>query len=338
MQNKNIVTKKVIYGITGLTLLILAISLGTQTPSSAQIPPAMNGNNNNTTIFENNAYQAHNYVKLLAQNMENRLEKAAAILELTGMLPEVKNVTSVNMLEETIGQQKGIPQNADIPKRQVAKDILEKYGEFQLVFFLMPNGDIYIEEPYALQQNLSKSNFAFRDYYKGVITNNDTFLGNVIVSASSGQNQAVMAVPIYSEVKGSLTGIWAGGLDMSEFNKSLQSLNLTNNERIVYVDNLGKVVADSDIQSSNRNESFANLQGFKNAINGKSGTIKEIVNGTEMLVAYYPVKTLSNNWAVLLIQPNTDNSVVSSSNYATTNNRIMENDKQKEMLLQNTSS
>ena len=59
MRNKNIVTKNVIYGIAGLTLLILAISLGTQTPSSAQIPPEMNGNNNNnnTTIFENNAYQ-----------------------------------------------------------------------------------------------------------------------------------------------------------------------------------------------------------------------------------------------------------------------------------------
>ena len=212
MRNKNIVIKNVIYGIAGLTLLILAISLGTQTPSSAQIPPKMNGNNNNTTIFENNAYQGQNYVKLLAQDMANRLEKAAAILELTGMLPEVKNLTSVNMLDETIGQSKGIPQNADIHKREVAKEILEKYGDFQLVFFLMPNGDIYIEEPYSLQKNLSKTNFGFRDYYKGVITNNDTFLGNVIVSASSGQKQAVMAVPIYSGANGSLRGIWAGGL------------------------------------------------------------------------------------------------------------------------------
>ncbi|WP_458746564.1 cache domain-containing protein [Candidatus Nitrosocosmicus sp. T] len=339
MRNKNFVTKNLIYGIASLTLLILAISLATQTLSNGQIPSEINGNsnNNNTAIFENNAYQAHNYVKLLAQDMENRLEKAAAILELTGMLPEVKNVTSVNKLDETIGQQKGLPQNADIPKRQVAKDILEKYEEFQVVFFLMPNGDIYIEEPYSLQENLSKSNFAFRDYYKGVIANNDTFLGNVIVSASSGQNQAVMAVPIYSGINGSLAGIWAGGLDMSEFNESLQLLNLTNNERIAYVDNLGKVVADSDILSANRNESFANLQGFQNAINGKSGTVKEIVNCTEMLVSYYPVKALFNNWAVLLIQPNNGNSVVSSSNYAITNNGIMENDKQKEMLLQNTS-
>ena len=44
-----------------------------------------------TTIFKNNAYQGQNYVKLLAQDMENRLEKVATILELTSMLPEVKN-------------------------------------------------------------------------------------------------------------------------------------------------------------------------------------------------------------------------------------------------------
>jgi len=304
MRNKNIVTKNVIYGIAGLTLLILAISLGTQTYSSAQIPPKMNGSNNsNTAIFENNAYQGQNYVKLLAQDMANRLEKAAAILELTGKLPEVKNLTSVNMLDETIGQSKGISQNADIPKREVAKNILEKYGEFQVVFFLMPNGDIYIEEPYSLQKNLSKTNFAFRDYYKGVITNNDTFLGNVIVSASSGQKQAVMAVPIYLGANGSLTGIWAGGLNMSEFNESLQLLNLTNNERIAYVDNLGQVVADSDVNKSKTPESFATLQSFKNAIKGQSGSIVDTVNNTKMLVTYQPVKAFHNTWAVLLMQP-----------------------------------
>ena len=223
-------------------------------------------------------------------------------------MPEVKNISSAHMLNDTLEQLKGMPQNADVPKRQVAK-ILGKYGEFQVVFFVMPNGDMYVEEPYSCQENLSKTNFAFRDYYKGAINNHDTFLGNVIASASSGQNQAVMAVPIYSGANGSLTGIWAGGLDLNDFKESLQSLNLSNNERIVYVDSLGQVVADSDKQLSYQNESFANLQGFKNAVNGKSGTIKEIVNGTEMLVSYYPIKALSNNWAVLLIQPYHGNSV-----------------------------
>ncbi|MGN6821926.1 MAG: cache domain-containing protein [Candidatus Nitrosocosmicus sp.] len=303
MQNKNIVTKNVIYGISGLTLLILAISFGAQMHSNAQLPPKMNVNNSNTSIFENNAHQGQNYVKLLAQDMKNRLEKDAAILELTGMLPEVKNLASVNMLDQPIGQSKGIPQNADIPKREVAKDILEKYGEFQVVFFLKPNGDIYMEEPYSLQKNLSKTNFAFRDYYKGVIANNDTFLGNVIVSASSGQKQAVMAEPIYSGPNGSLTGIWAGGLNMSKFNENLQFLNLANNERIVYVDNLGQVVADSDVNKSETSESFNTLQSFKNAINGQSGSIVDTANNTKMLVTYQPVKAFHNTWAVLLMQP-----------------------------------
>lgn len=339
MRNKNIVIKNITYGIAALTLLILVISLGTQTPSSAQSSSIGDEQTNTIAGLENSTiYQGQNYVKLLAQSMENRLEKDAAILEFTGMLPEVKNISyAAHMLNNTIEQLKGIPQNADMPKRQIATDILEKYGDFQVVFFLLPNGDIYFIEPYAQQENLSKTNFAYRDYYKGAITNNDTFLGNVIVSTASGQKQAVMAVPIHSGANGSLTGIWAGGLDMSEFSESLQLLNRNNNERIAYVDNLGQVVADSDIQLSNRNESFANLQGFKNAINGKSGTVKEIVNGTEMLVSYYPVKALSNNWAVLLIQPNNGNSVGSSSNYTKANNSIMENDNQKEMLLQNTS-
>jgi hypothetical protein len=337
MRNKNKAVKNAIHGISGLTLLLLAVSLGTQTPSSAQFSPDMDGNNNSATSFENRIHQGENYVKLLAQDIENRLEKGAAILELTGMLPEVKNTSSSHMLNDTIGHLKGIPQNADIPKRQVANDVLEKYGDFQVVFFVMPNGDMYMEEPYARQENLSKTNFAFRDYYKGAINNHDTFLGNVIVSASSGQNQAVIAVPIYSGANGSLTGIWAGGLTLDVFNKNLQLLNLSNNERLAYADNLGQVVADSDNQSSYLNESLANLQGFKNAVNGKSGTVKEMVNGTEMLVSYSPIKALSNNWAVLLIQPYQGNSVSPSSSYALTNNDIMKNGKQEELLLQNTS-
>jgi poly-gamma-glutamate capsule biosynthesis protein CapA/YwtB (metallophosphatase superfamily) len=338
MLNKNNASKNVVYGIAGLTLLILAISSGTQTHSSAQPSFIRDEQNNTIASLENSTiYQGQDYVKLLAQIMENRLEKDAAILELTGMLPEVKDISAAHMLNSTIEQLKGIPQNADIPKRQVAKDILEKYGDFQVVFFLMPNGDVYLIEPYAQQENLSKTNFAFRDYYKGAITNNDTFLGNVVVSAASGQSQAVMAVPIHSGTNGTLTGLWAGGLNMSEINESLQLMDLTKNKRIAYVDNLGQVVAGSDMHPSNRNESFANLQGFKNAINGKSGTVKEIINGTEMLVSYYPVKALYSHWAVLLIQPINGNSVASSSNHAIANNGIMDNNKQKEMPLQNRS-
>jgi hypothetical protein len=103
-----------------------------------------------------------------------------------------------------------------------------------------------------------------------------------------------------------LLGLWAGGLDLRILSNSLQSLNLTNyggDERIVYVDQQGHKLADSNKISANYyNESFANLQGFKNAIAGKSGYITEAVNGGKMVVFYHPVRFHSTTWAVLLMQ------------------------------------
>ena len=102
--------------------------------------------------------------------------------------------------------------------------------------------------------------------------------------------------------------MWSGGLNLTLFSESLQSLNLTNGgQRVVYIDQQGQKIADSDKQSllsnRNQNESFANLQSFKNAVNGQSGSMIEIINGTMMVVSYHPVKAFSNVWAVLSMQP-----------------------------------
>jgi len=89
------------------------------------------------------------------------------------------------------------------------------------------------------------------------------------------------------------------------FDKSLQMLNLTNNERVLYLDQHGQKVADSDKGLSSKTESFANLQAFKSAMTGKSGSNIETINGTKMFIVYNPVKLYSTTWAVLLMQPYT---------------------------------
>ena len=174
-----------------------------------------------------------------------------------------------------------------------------------------------MEEPYSRQLNLTKTNFDFRDYYKGAVSTHMTYLGNVVISASSGLPQVNIAVPIYSvgndnNNNKSLPGIWAGGLNLSIFSKSLQSLNLTNNERIVYVDYHGQKIADSNKKQGiiKKNESFANLQSFKNAVAGKSGSIIEVINGTKMLVSYHPVNAIQTRWVILDIQPYQSNTFV----------------------------
>ncbi|HJY10239.1 MAG TPA: cache domain-containing protein [Nitrososphaeraceae archaeon] len=251
-------------------------------------------------------------LKLLADNLENRLNKSAAILEIAGELPQVKNASYASSISSELH---GIPKDLDNAKRKVAHDILASDKDLQLIFFLMPNGDMYMEEPYSRQQNLTGNNFAFRDYYKGAISTGDTYLGNVVISASSGLPQSNIAVPLYSSASDNngnnsnnmtLLGIWSGGLNLTEFSETLQSLNLTDGERIVYVDQNGLKVADSNKQSfrTNQNESFAGLQAFNNAIQEqKPSSITEMLNGTRMLVFYEPVQFHSTTWAVLLLKP-----------------------------------
>jgi hypothetical protein len=89
-------------------------------------------------------------VKLLAENLENRLNKSAAILEITGELPQVKNTSYASSISSEVH---GIPKDLDIAKRKVAQDILASDKDLQQIFFLMPNGDTYIEEPYSRQQH-----------------------------------------------------------------------------------------------------------------------------------------------------------------------------------------
>jgi hypothetical protein len=176
-----------------------------------------------------------------------------------------------------------------------------------------------MQEPYTRQLNLTKTNFDFRDYYKGAISTHMTYISNVIISTSSGLEQVNIAVLIYSAEKDnnnnnsskSLVGIWAGGLNLRVFSKSLQSLNLTNNERIVYVDYHGQKIADSNKRQgiNKKNESFANLQSFKNAIAGKTGSIIETINGTKMLVSYHAVNAIQTRWVILDIQPYESNTL-----------------------------
>lgn len=274
-------------------------------------PASAQGLINNTIGIQNEAAESTTplIVKLLAENLENRLNKSAAILEVAGELPQVKNLSYANSISSELH---GIPKDIDIAKRKVAQDILTADRDLQVINLLMPNGDTYMVEPYSRQQNLTGFNFAFRDYYKGAVSTADTYLGEVFISASSGLPQSNIAVPLYSSASNNnssnmtLLGVWAGGLNLTTFSETLQSLNLTNGERVVYIAQNGLKVADSDKQSfrTNQNESFSNLQAFNKVLQEqKPGSAIETINGTRMLVFYEPVQFHSTTWAVLLMKP-----------------------------------
>jgi cache domain-containing protein len=270
-----------------------------------QLSSPLSVNNNNSTII----------AKLLADNLGNQLNKSAAIMEFTGTLPEVKKVPFADSINSTLH---GISGDKDIEKRMVARTILSKYPEFETIFFLLPNGDIYVSEPYAQQLNLTKNSYAFRDYYKGATSTHKTYLGEVVVSHGTGHKVGVIAVPVYSSSPSNntsnanvsrLVGIWAGAFDLNHFNKLLTTLDIYNNYRIVYLDQHGNEVADSgskqqqQLQSSSTITHYTDLLSFKNALAGKAGINVETINGTKTVVSYSSANAVQAKWIVLVEHP-----------------------------------
>src|SRR5687767_15724785 len=96
---------------------------------------------------------AEEKVRVLADELETRINKSGEILEITSKLPQVSSAPFASSISPELH---GIPEDADMPKRKVAQDILDTDKDFQVIFFLMPNGDMYLIEPYSRQQNLQQ--------------------------------------------------------------------------------------------------------------------------------------------------------------------------------------
>ncbi len=271
---------------------------------------------NNDSLLQSNHTQLSIHdkniiVQLLANHLETKLNKSVAILEIASQLAQMRTLPNASLIDPSFH---GIPKDADMSKRQVAQNILSIDEDFGRIFYIMPNGDMYFEEPYSAQDILTRDNFAFRDYYKGAVLTGDTYLGNVLISASSGLPQVNIAIPLYSANVSNrdnntenLIGLFAGDQDISTFNKSLQSLPLSENETAIYVDNNGQVIASSSHSSyvNNQNQSgdISSLLSFKDVIAGISGYKIENISNKDMLIVYAPVKFKSTTWGVLFISP-----------------------------------
>jgi hypothetical protein len=132
-----------------LSILSLPTLLSTsQPPPTTKTAIINNSNNNNSsthtlTQTNNDTQSTITITKLLANNLENRLQEAGSVLEITSKLPQVNNTSFAHLLNQTLTTLHGLPKEADIQKRQLAENILSDYKDFQIIVFLMPNGDIY---------------------------------------------------------------------------------------------------------------------------------------------------------------------------------------------------
>ena len=271
------------------------------------------------TTNENNSSLLHE-LKNIKTILESKVTKLATVLQIASNLPQILQTPDINLIDSKIN---GIPENADIEKRKIAKILLDQFNKFSSIVFLLNNGDVYFDEPFERQLNRTATNLSFRDYYQAVEQTKKTYLTDAIISITTGRNLAVIATPVINK-ENDMRGILYGSINFNNYDKFLQSLNLQNNSRLVLIDKTGVKIGDStENETSASKESFekkqfSNLTSFKLALEGKSGSIVEKLDGKESQITFLPYDLYQNKRILLLIQD--CNSNVNNSNLCIDNN------------------
>jgi hypothetical protein len=244
-----------------------------------------------------------NHGREIAVTFVNQLDDLKAVLLLTSQRPSVYQVNFAESIKEELH---GIPQSDDPAKRKMAQDILRYDPSLEAVFFTMPDGRMYIDEPYYRQENLKTLDFRFRDWYVGVTTTKSTYVSEVFQSYGANENAIAVTVPVHDE-SNNFVGIWGGIIDLDYFNNLFDNLALDKNERIYIIDHKGNMVIDSidflqqDIILNQNHKESVNL-----ALSGKEGTIIQTNENTKFFSYYAPVNVGSHQWAMVFEEPYDD--------------------------------
>src|SRR5919107_5935954 len=289
-----------LFSIITITSIIL-VSANSPFISSIYAQDTQYSNNN---INENNNSSLLNELESIKNILESKVTKLATALQIASSLPQVLQPPNVNLIDPKVN---GIPEDVDIEKRKIGKILLDQFNELFSVVFLLNNGDVYFDEPFERQLNRTVTNLAFRDYYQAVEQTKKTYLGDAIISTTTGRNLAVIATPVINK-ENNMTGILLGTINFNNYDKFLQSLNLQNNARLVLIDKNGVKIGDSNENEasastvSSEKKQFSNLASFKLALEGKSGSIVEKLDGKESQITFLPYDLFQNKRILLLIQ------------------------------------
>ena len=313
-----------LFGIIAISSIIL---FSANSPSISSIYAQDTQYYNNTTNKNINS-SLLNELEYIKNILESKVTKLATALQIASSLPQILQPPDINLVDPKV---KGIPEDADIEKREIAKILLDQF-EFSSIDFLLNNGDIYFDEPFEDQLNRTVTNLSFRDYYQTVKQTKKTYLSDAIISKTTGRNLAVIATPVINK-ENNMTGILLGTINFNNYDKFLQSLNLQNKSGLVLIDKNGVKIGDSNEKETSvskesfEKKQFSNLTSFKLALEGKSGSIVEKFGGKQSQITFLPYDLFQNKRILLLIQ-GCDRDVNNS-------NRCIDNDNNKELHLFN---
>jgi hypothetical protein len=266
---------------------------------------------------------------LLANLIDNKITSAVDALEISSNDESLKNVP---FLKNISSDYNGIHPTLDLYKRNLAKDILQRNKDIASIFFVLPSGDIYMGEPYKDQEQLPRINFADREWYKGVVKNNQTYVSSIFLSASINGPAIAIAIPVYSLMSdlnsqaglSSLSGYWVGIINLRSLEDVFESLGSNTEDQFILIDHNGTELLDTkksnfgplfynglenkslshsanNMTSPIKLDTFDHFNIIKDSAN-ETSPVNDMVNlDDQMLMIWKSIKIDDSNWYAVLI-------------------------------------
>ncbi len=236
---------------------------------------------------------------VLADVFATRIDEITSLLETTSSYPAVRNISYAHLVSNEF---MGIPESSDIEKRNVAKYLTKNESILGGVYFTLPNGDVYLGEPYSAQEQLPRINFADRDWYKGVSKTNETYISSVFFSASTRAPATAIALPVYQDDSSNeLIGYWVGIINIGPLWKNIKDVYLPGAQELNVIDHEGTEMFNSGKYNYTEIQSAPSFyeNGNVTMIYKDSATIR-ILEGNVVAISY-PIHIRSHVWTVTTI-------------------------------------
>lgn len=251
-----------------------------------------------------------NRVNILQTVIDERFSLDIAIIE--GMLSH-SITTKFSETDKIDPQLNGIPEFVELDQRSELRQLLQKNPKFESVGLFLPNGDIYLAEPFSSQLNLPKQNYAFRDWYRGAMMNNGIYISEPYETHYTNEITIALSAPIH-DPDGKIIGIFHTTLQLDFLRELVDVQLLESQTELYFVDENGNI----GIGTSNNKYDEEFFSKLISTIDNNDGNFQEEFFGTEHLIVYKVLDIENKKWFLFLIQPSTQAfATIVSSQYLT---------------------
>ena len=176
-----------------------------------------------------------------APQCDFEIQEAQRDLQFVSKMAAFSNLSHIDQVDPSI---KGIPENVDIEKREILRDLMALGERFSSFLILSPNGDLYLVHPFKTQLKVKRHNLADRTYFKEVVRTKRPFISDSFVSAA-GNPLVVIVVPVLDK-SGDVSAIIGGTFYLANFPRLVDKKAIGDFDFGFIVDRKGRLIAHTN--------------------------------------------------------------------------------------------